>query len=115
MGKPVFPPQGVGAPVLFLGSSQCHSDCTGCLAALGLTAEAAVSTWVVVSTGSIYFLLLFSQENVCGYECGEDYRDYAVHGKEGGVEFGEIVGLDQRMLVEQEHGYGNYTNCGEFA
>src|SRR5580658_719144 len=52
-------------------------------------------------SASLSFLLL-SQEDVCGYEEGEDYGDYAVHGEEGGVQAGEIVRLDQRMFVEQE-------------
>ena len=58
---------------------------------------------------------LFSEEEVGGYEEGEDYRDYAVHGEERGVEFGEVVGLDERVFVEKEQGYGNYAGYREFA
>jgi hypothetical protein len=45
-----------------------------------LTAEAAVPTGAV-----LHPQFLFSQEDVRGQECCEDYRDYAVHGEEGGV------------------------------
>src|SRR5580658_2896293 len=65
-------------------------------------------------SASLSFLLL-SQEDVCGYEEGEDYGDYAVHGEEGGVQAGEIVRLDQRMFVEQEQEDGCHADDGEFA
>ncbi len=51
-------------------------------------------------------LRLFFQEEVGGQECGEDYGDYAVHGEEGGVEAGEIVGLDEGMFVEKKKNDG---------
>ena len=38
---------------------------------------------------------LFSEQQICGYEDCENYGDDAVHGEEGGVELGKIVGLDQ--------------------
>jgi hypothetical protein len=57
----------------------------------------------------------FPQENIRGYECSEDYRDHAVHGEEGGVQFREIVGLYQGMFVEQEQRDGDDARDGEFA
>jgi hypothetical protein len=45
---------------------------------------------------------LFFQKKIGGEEGGEDYGDYAVHGEEGGVEAGEIVGLDEGMFVEKK-------------
>jgi len=65
------------------------------------------------SNGS--FRLLSSQENIGRYECGEDHGDYAVHGEEGGVEFREVVGLDQGVFVEQEDRNGDDARDGEFA
>ena len=38
---------------------------------------------------------LFPKQQICGYEDCENYGDDAVHGEEGGVELGKIVGLDQ--------------------
>src|ERR1700691_1750466 len=63
--------------------------------------------------GSFHFL--FSQENICYYECGEDYGDYAVHGEERGVQTGEIVGLDQGMFVKQQKRDRDDAGDGEFA
>jgi hypothetical protein len=34
---------------------------------------------------SLWFPSPLFEEQVCGYECGEDYGDYSVHGEEGGV------------------------------
>ena len=57
-------------------------------------------------------VLLFSKKNIRSHKGGEDYGDYAVHGKESGVELGEIIGLDQRMFVEQEERYSGYAGDG---
>ena len=61
------------------------------------------------------FHFLFSQEDICYYEGGEDYGDYAVHGEERGVETGGIVGLHQGMFVEQQERDGADAGDGEFA
>ncbi len=53
------------------------------------------------------YVFLLSEEEIRGDKEGEDYGDYAVHGEEGGVEFGEIVGLDEGMFVEQEERDGD--------
>lgn len=45
---------------------------------------------------------LLSEQEICGYEEGEDYRNYAVHREKSGVEFTEIVGFYERVFVEQE-------------
>jgi hypothetical protein len=58
----------------------------------------------VMANGDILCGRLFSQQQVGGYENEEDYRDYAVHGEEGGVQFAEIVGGDQRVLVSEQQG-----------
>jgi len=58
---------------------------------------------------------LFSQEEVGRDEDGEDDGDYSVHGEEGGVEIGEIAGLDEGMFVEQEHRDHDDAGDGEFA
>ena len=60
-------------------------------------------------------LQLLSYQQVGGYEESEDYGDYAVHGEEGGVEFGKIVRLDEGMLVEQEQRNGDDAREREFA
>jgi hypothetical protein len=61
MGKPGFPPQGVGTPVLFGAKKPrpplAHSS-------------------------------LLPQEYVCAYEERKNHRDDSVHGEEGGVEPG---------------------------
>ena len=104
MGKPALPPQGAGTPVLFLAGLKGLAALGDrvrdpvphmLLAVLGWTAQAAVPTWFT----------LLPKKYVCRYEEGEEYGDYAVHGEEGGVQFGEIVGLDQGMFVEQEQHY----------
>src|SRR5580700_1976741 len=59
--------------------------------------------------------VLSSQENVSRHECGKYYGDYSVHREKGGVEFGEIVGPDQRMFVQQQQGDGDYSGNSELA
>ncbi len=60
-------------------------------------------------------LTLLSEEEIGGYEEGEDYGDYTVHGEESVVETGEIVGLDEGMLVEQEQHDGDDAAERKFA
>ncbi len=59
--------------------------------------------------------LLFSQEQVCGYECGENYGDYAVHGEECGVEFAEVAGRHEGVFVGQEQRHSYDPGDGEFS
>ena len=97
MGKPAFPPQGVGTPVLFGVNG-------GSLAALGGRA----------GRPSPHDFLL-PQKYVCSHEEGEDHGDHAVHGEESGVEIGKIVWLDEGMFVEQEQRDSDNAGEREFA
>jgi len=63
----------------------------------------------------LYFVPLFLEEEVGREEGGEDYGDYAVHGEEGGVEAGEVVGLDKGMFVEEKKNDGEQSGDSEFA
>jgi hypothetical protein len=86
MGKPAFPPQGVGAPVLFWarrGKSLLH-DGIAELHSLRLLDSRGGCPHMVPSH-MILLISLLSQEEVCGDEEGEDYGDDAVHGEESGV------------------------------
>ena len=56
-----------------------------------------------------------AHKNVGGEEGEEYHGNNSVHGEEGGVETGEIIGLDEGMFVEQEQRDSGYPRDGEFA
>ncbi len=112
MGKSALPPQGVGAPVFLLlemlrfPPAVCRGRRCARRTPRLRSGQAGDGARPYTSVSRPHGPL-FSEEEVCGYEQGEDYGDYAVHGEEGGVEFGEIVGLDEGMFVEQEERDGD--------
>jgi hypothetical protein len=58
---------------------------------------------------------LLSEEQVSRHGDRKDDRDHSVHGEEGCVEPGEIVGLDQRMLVEEQQRDRDDASDGKFS
>src|SRR5258708_4699821 len=50
-------------------------------------------------------------EEVGSYKGEEDNGNHAIHGEEGGVEFAQVAGRDQRVLVEEQE--GNSGNAGK--
>ena len=77
--------------------------------------ESCSLAFIKCTVPSLFVSGLFFQEEVGSEEGGEDYGDYAVHGEEGGVKAGKIVGLDERVFVEKKKDDGEQSGDGEFA
>ena len=69
---------------------------------------ASVATWAVVIRSA-------AEEKVSGNEQKEHHRDDAVHGEEGGVEFGQVVRVDERVFVEKQQGHDDHSGHSEFS
>src|SRR5215469_3372585 len=54
----------------------------------------------------------FEQQVDCD-EDEKDYRDHPVHGKEGGVQAGQIMFRDQGVLIDEQQQYGGDAQDGE--
>jgi hypothetical protein len=133
MGELAFPPQGVGTPVFWgdTGPEGLKPNSKSCPLGAGLEGllHRLASCRPRYRWGSLRSLdgrggclhmisfdsLLLLQEDVCGYERGEDCGDYAVHGEEGSVEFAEVAGRDERVFVGEEQRDGYDSGGGEFS
>ena len=102
MGKQVFSPQGVRTPVFILQGRTQGLKPLRFLETLSQRWKRCATQRQTGLFRSISQGILLSEEEVGGYEEGEDYGDDSVHGEEGGVEAREVVGLDQGMFVEQK-------------
>jgi len=93
-GKPAFPPQGAGTPdyCFWTPAFSLH---------LASTEEVRNLPYSDTTPPPDTYSRV-SQQQISRYEKGEGYGDYAVRGEESGVEAGKVVGLDERMLVEQQ-------------
>lgn len=81
----------------------------------GGKSPAARSSTLLRSHSLLLIHLSFSEPQIPSYKEGEDYRDYAVHREEGGIEAGEIVGLHERMFVEEQQADGHDAGYRQFA
>jgi hypothetical protein len=103
MGKPAFPPQGAGTPVLSLGAPwKFPLPPTVALNRLASLVRRAKTPAATRSS-------LLSKKQISRNEEDEHYGDHSIHSEKGGVETGEIVGLDQGMFIEQEQHYYDYA------